>query len=297
LAVTAIISLTSLNAAAADAEYIPSEVLVKFKDGTITRDINSLHSTLNVSNKRELSKLKLHRLKLPEGITVEEAIIRYEEDPNVEYAEPNYIVHALATPDDPSFCQLWGLHNTGLDCAGDPLGTSDADIDAPEAWDLLIGSSIDSSNVIIAVVDSGVVYKHPDFSDNIWTNPAEIGPLCTDGIDNDNDDFIDNCDECANGIDDDGNGFKDDCRGWDFVDNDGSPFDLNNHGTHVAGTIAAQGDNAMGITGVMWDAKIMPVRFLGLSGSGSTFNAIASIIYAYDNGARIISNSWGGGWK
>ena len=200
-------------------------------------------------------------MKLPKQMSVEDAVREYEQDPNVEYAEPNYIVHALATtPNDTSFNLLWGLNNT-----------KDTDIDAPEAWDITTGSD----NTVIAVIDSGLAYNHPDFANNVWTNNVEVNGSAL--------------------IDDDGNGYEDDFYGWDFIDGDGYPLDLNEHGTHVAGTIAAQGDNARGITGVMWDAKIMPVRFLGLSGSGSTFDAIAAIKYAYDNGARIMNNSWGGG--
>lgn len=241
-------------------EYISGEVLVKFKKGTFSKNANTLHSTLKTSKKRELPKLRLHHLKLPKRMSVDEAVRKYEQDPIVEYAEPNYIVHALATtPSDPSFNLLWGLNNI-----------NDNDIDAPEAWDITTGSD----NIVIAVIDSGLAYNHPDFADNVWTNDAELNgsPL----------------------IDDDGNGYDDDFYGWDFIDGDGYPLDLNDHGTHVAGIIAAQGNNNTGIAGVMWDAKIMPVRVLGLSGSGSAFDAIAAIQYAYDNGARIMNCSWGG---
>jgi len=260
-------ALIPSNTNARDTEYVPGEVLVKFKDGTLAKDINNLHANLKTSKRKELHKLKLHRLKLPKQLSVEEAVSKYKQDPNVEYAEPNYIVHAVATtPGDTSFYRLWGLNNS-----------NDTDIDAPEAWDITTGSD----DVIIAVIDSGLAFVdsdlanyHPEFANNIWTNDAEI---------------------IGNRIDDDGNGYKDDIYGWDLIDGDGYPLDLNNHGTHVAGTIAAQGNNGLGISGVMWNAQIMPVRFLGLSGSGSTFDAIAAIEYACKNGARVINNSWGGG--
>ena len=246
---------------ARDVQYVPGEVLVKFKDGTPSRDVANLHAALNAKKKKEFPGMKLHHLKLSRQISVEEAIRKYEQDPNVEYAEPNYIVHAFATtPSDPLFNQLWGLNSL-----------NDHDIDAPEAWDIATGSD----NILIAVVDSGLAYNHPDFADNVWTNDTELNGTAFN--------------------DDDGNGYDDDFYGWDFIDGDGYPLDLNAHGTHVSGTIAAQGNDAQGITGVMWNAKIMPVRFLGLKGNGSTLNAIAAIKYAYDNGARIINNSWGGG--
>ncbi|MBI4825818.1 MAG: S8 family serine peptidase [Nitrospirae bacterium] len=292
LIILAITSLTYNNVFAAEPEYAPGEVLVKFRDSADVRSMQNVHSVLKATQKREFTKLKIHHMKLPAGISVEDAVKKYKEDPNVEYAEPNYIVHALAvTPNDTSFNQQWGLNNTGQTVGG-VVGTPDADIDAPEAWDVTKGSD----SIIIAVVDTGVAYNHPDFSNNIWTNNAEMANNnCTDGIDNNSDGFIDDCGECGDGIDNDSNNYTDDCRGWDFVDNDGSPFDLNEHGTHVAGTIAAQGNNTQGVTGVMWNAKIMPLRFLGLSGSGTTSDAILAIQYAVDNGARIINNSWGGG--
>ena len=244
---------------AREAQYVPGEVLVKFKEGTPAQVAANLHAALKISRKRELHKLRLHHVKLPEKVSVEDAVRRYQQDPSVEYAEPNYTIHALATtPSDTLFHLLWNLDNA-----------IDTDIDAPEAWDITTGSDA----IVIAVVDSGVAYNHPDLSDNIWTNAAEING--------------------AAHVDDDGNGYVDDFYGWDFIDDDGYPLDLNSHGTHVAGIIAAQGNNAQGTTGVMWTAKIMPVRFLGLSGSGSTFAAIAAIKYAYDNSARIINCSWG----
>jgi subtilisin family serine protease len=170
-----------------------------------------------------------------------------------------------ADPDDTYFGNLWGLHNTGQ-----TGGTPDADIDAPEAWELTTGSS----DVVIAVIDTGVAYDHPDLTDNIWTNTGETS--CSDGIDND------------------GNGYVDDCHGWDFIGDDNDPTDYNGHGTHVAGIIAAVGNNNTGISGVMWQAKIMPLRFLGVNGIGTTADAVSAILYANAKGAHVINNSWGG---
>ncbi len=246
-------------------EYVPGELLVKFKPGTEAYSAEGLHSALGSVKKTEFKKIKVHRIKLPDTITVDEAVQWYKQYPDVEYAEPNFIVHTLAVPDDQFFGNLWGLNNTG-----ETGGTSDADIDAPEAWDITTGSH----GVVIAVIDSGVAFNHPDFSDNIWMNTGEIN--------------------CADGADNDVNGYIDDCYGWDFGDSDNDPTDYHGHGTHVAGTIAAQGNNNEGITGVMWDAKIMPLKFLGVSGNGTVADAASAVEYANNKGAHVINLSWGG---
>lgn len=198
------------------------------------------------------------------GQTLDEAIAILSADPTVEYVEPNYIVSTQAIPNDSRFVSQWGLNNTGQ-----TGGRNDADIDAPEAWDSNTGG-----NTVIAVIDTGVDYNHPDLLGNIWTNPGEIA---------------------GNGRDDDGNGFIDDVRGWDFANNDNNPIDDNNHGTHVAGVIAARTNNNSGIAGINWSARIMPLKFMNAQGQGSTFGAIQAIQYAVANGARVSNNSWGGG--
>ncbi|MFT3879076.1 MAG: Ig-like domain-containing protein [Gemmatales bacterium] len=189
---------------------------------------------------------------------------------NVNYIEANYLYHASATiPNDTNFANLWGMNNTGQ-VIGGQTGIADADIDAPEAWDLSKGSG----NFVIAVIDTGVDYNHPDLAANIWTNPGEIP---------------------GDGIDNDGNGFIDDTRGWDFANNDNNPMDDNNHGTHCAGTIGGIGNNNAGVAGVNWNVKIMPMKFLGANGSGSGANALKCLNYAVAAGAKVSSNSWGGG--
>jgi subtilisin family serine protease len=153
---------------------------------------------------------------------------------------------------------------------GQTGGTNDADLDAPEAWDIQTGSE----STLIAVIDTGVDYNHPDLAANIWTNPGEIA---------------------GNGLDDDQNGFIDDIHGWDFVNNDADPMDDNLHGTHVAGTIGAIGDNGVGVAGVNWRTKIMALKFLGGDGSGTLADAIGAILYGAKMKARVMNNSWGGG--
>jgi len=183
----------------------------------------------------------------------------------------NTSIHATPfDPGDPSYGALWGLHNTGQ-----TGGTPDADIDAPEAWDIHKGSS----DVVIAVIDTGVVCNHTDLNDgihnNIWTNDVEVNG--------------------TPGFDDDDNDYVDDFCGWDFVGEDNDPTDYNTHGTHVSGTIAAIGDNATGITGLNWYASIMPLRIFGAFGFGDTAKSIEAILYAAKNGAQVINASWGGG--
>jgi subtilisin family serine protease len=202
-----------------------------------------------------------------------QAIRDLKRDPRVRYAEPNFVLHAADLPNDPFVPQLWGLDNTGQ-TVNWTAGTPDADIDAREAWSLSTGSP----GVTVAVIDTGVDVSHPDLAANVWVNEGE------------------NCAGCrTNGVDDDGNGYVDDWRGWDFVNGDNDPTDDNGHGTHVAGTIAAAGNNGLGVAGVTWSSKIMPLKFLGADGSGTTADAISAILYARAKGVPILNNSWGGG--
>ncbi len=204
--------------------------------------------------------------KVPAG-----AIEALRANKQVAFVEADSIMFMDKIPNDPYFDYLWGLHNTGQ--SG---GTPDADIDAPEAWDIETGNS----DVVIAVIDTGVDYNHPDLAANMWTNAGE---------------------NPGNGIDDDGNGYIDDFYGWDFVNNDNNPMDGHGHGTHCSGTIAAVGNNGIGVAGVNWNAKIMALKFLSDAGSGSTSDAILAVQYAtkmkLDYGVQVIatSNSWGGG--
>ena len=243
--------------------YVAGEVLVKFKGGATDLYAKSLLNQIKARQIQDFPFINVQRLKVPDSKKLPEYLELLRSDPQVEYAEPNYIIKAYRTPNDPDFSKLWGLHNTGQ-----TGGTADADIDAPEAWDSQTGSS----NTIIAVIDSGVNYDHEDLTNNIWSNPGETP---------------------NNGKDDDGNGLIDDIRGWDFVNNDNDPLDDNGHGTHVAGIIAAVGNNSKGVAGVNWSAKIMSLKFLDKDGSGNTADAISAIQYAIDNGAKVLNSSWG----
>lgn len=184
--------------------------------------------------------------------------------------EPDRALSTLAIPNDASFGTLWGLNNPGQS-----PGTSGTDINAPEAWETTTGSR----NVVVAVIDSGLDYTHPDLAANVWTNPREIA---------------------GDGIDNDANGFVDDVRGWDFANADADPMDDDGHGTHVSGTIGAVGNNAIGVTGVNWRVSIMGLKFLDAEGNGYTSNAVAAVTYATrmrrDFGMNVvaINASWGG---
>lgn len=190
-------------------------------------------------------------------------------DADVDYVEPNYIVTLEGVPADPQFSQLWGLHNTGQ-----TGGTVDADIDAVEAWDRILGSE----SVIVGIVDTGIDYTHPDLLPNLWKNPGEIPG---DNIDNDQ------------------NGYVDDVYGINAAANNGNPLDDYGHGTHVAGTIGAA-SNQQGVIGVSPKVRILACKFLTSSGSGTIadavecFNYINNLKYVKNQNIVITNNSWGG---
>ena len=259
-------------------KYVPGEVLVKFKDEAASLGIKSINVDGDAHEIKAfpVNGRVIHQYKLDGALSVDEAVLKFRSNPAIEYAEPNYLYWIKTIPSDAQFETLWGLHNTGQPVNG-TAGTTDADIDAPEAWDISTGSS----DVIIAVIDSGIAYDHPDLAPNIWTNPGEVA---------------------GNGVDDDGNGFVDDVHGWDFLMNDSDPMDpidLNpggnpGHGSHVAGIIAGAGNNGTGVTGVMWTARLMALKAGGVNGSLSTAAIVSAIRYAVANGARVINASFTG---
>ena len=214
---------------------------------------------------------------LPEGTNVLDAFLEFNGSGNVLYAEPNYKYKLFLVPNDPNFADLWGLDNTGQ-----TGGTADADIDAPEAWDIVTGNP----DIIVAITDTGVDYDHPDLKDNMWVNAEELNGNA--------------------GVDDDGNGYVDDIYGYDFAgavardpdDDDSDPNDMFFHGTHVAGTIGAVGNNSVGVTGICWNVKMMALKIFAddfrVEPTVFVSEAVEAIGYAVNNGAKIINASWGG---
>src|SRR5919106_2794373 len=267
LSAVLVLAGASTRAATAAASQTPKAVdgqlIVGFGAGVSRAEQNAVLRAAGATSKKRFGQIDavLVRVDKDEEATVVKVL---GSDARVEYVVPNHVVTIAATPNDPSFGQLWGLHNTGQ-----TGGTSDKDIDAPEAWDLATGDP----NVVVAVTDTGVDFGHPDLSSQRWVNALDP----------------------VNGADDDGNGLVDDWSGWDFVNDDNDPVDDHDHGTHVSGTIGAAGNNGGGIVGVNWNVKIMALKFLNSAGSGTTADAIASTLYAADHGADVSSNSWGGG--
>jgi len=255
--------------------FIPGELIVKFKsDININNDNNLIGPTgiksVDILNKKysiksagkiftnsKISTLKnTYKLTLSENNNLQNIADVYSNDPNVEFAEPNYIYRLCNTPNDQYYNMQWALNQS-----------NDADVDAPEAWDIETGSS----DIIIAIVDSGVDYNHPDLAANIWHNDDEI----------------------IDGNDTDKNAFIDDTIGWDFFFKDNDPMDNNGHGTHCAGIASAVTNNEIGVAGISWNCKIMPLKVFGKEGKGSLENAATAICYAMENGAQVISMSFG----
>jgi len=232
--------------------------------------MNSLHAKVGATVIRASRVVEgLQRVRLFDKTKVREAIRIYRQDPNVLYAEPNYIVRALTSPNDPLFSSQWSLQNTGQ--LG---GTPGADIHATQAWNLTTGSA----SVVVAVIDTGVDYTHPDLAQNIWAATTPFQAFDING----------NPLTCPVGS-----------RGFNAVYGLCDPLDDNGHGTHVSGTIGAVGNNGQGVTGINWQVQILPCKFLGSDGSGAVWAAVECLEVVKslkDSGINIIAtnNSWGG---
>lgn len=294
-----LLGLTSLalatSVAAIEAPHVPGEIIVKFKKGqerSFFADKSLSGLGLAKDRSIDLTNGSLSVLKVSDKSSLTQVLQELNENPSVEYAEPNFIysvnpiISARAMvkkvmespfadmnvdlPNDPQFGQLWGLRNTGSNEPKGKAGVEGNDVNALKAWEITKGSR----DIVIAVIDTGIDYTHSDLAGNMWVNTGEIP---------------------GNGIDDDGNGYIDDVHGYNFALNKGDPMDGNGHGTHCAGTIGAVHNNEIGVAGVMGDVKMMAIKFLTDSGSGSLEHAVKSIDYATKMNADLMSNSWGGG--
>ena len=254
--------------------YVPGQLLVRFKSGTAQALTVAAHDQRQARMVRSYRvPSNLHLVELPEGMSVDAAVAEYREDPNVLYVQPNFKYRLKERfPDEWMFWEYqWNLHNVNH-----WWGTPDSDIDAPEAWALTTGSH----DVILGVIDTGINYMHEDLYENVFSNPGEIP---------------------GNGLDDDENGFVDDIHGIDAVEHSGDPYDSHGHGTLVSGIIAAQGNNDIGITGVMWDAQIASCKafeFDGYASEGAILTCMdyfLSLKTRTENPVDIIAtnNSWG----
>lgn len=263
----------SLAAFANDPEAVPGEYVVKIKPSLTVhaQKAQMVGHSLGSYVKSTLPHQNIVVIKRPVIELRKTALKTLNANPLVEIAEPNFIYRINRTPNDPLLGQLWGLKNTGAADSSGAAGVVGVDVGAEAAWDIQTGST----NVIVAVIDTGVAHNHGDLAENMWVNAAEKNGVA--------------------GVDDDGNGFIDDIHGYDFANDDGDPMDDHGHGTHCSGTIGAKGNDGQGLVGVAWDVKLMGVKFLDGNGSGTLENALKSIDYATQMGAKILSNSWGGG--
>lgn len=239
--------------------FAKGELLVKYKNGTASAAAFSINAQVGASVLEQFPALKWQRVKLPENLSVEQAVLLYSRSNEIEFAQPNYYYNLALTPNDTRFSELYGMTR----------------ISAAAAWDISTGSA----NTVVAIIDTGIKFTHEDLAANIWTNPGEIA---------------------GNGIDDDGNGFIDDVHGYDFFFNDSDPLDEHGHGTHVAGTVGAVGNNSLGVVGVNWNVRLMAIKIYNSTGFGTTS---AMLINAYNYvrmmkqrgvNIRVTNNSYGG---
>lgn len=244
--------------------FVQGEILVKYRSSLSSLDQKDAIEREGAVRMARLGKKGWARVKLKKTLDVQAAIEEFKQDPDVLYAQPNFIYRALATPNDPRYGQLWGLKNTGqtITSAGgrdspsttNNPGVSGRDMNVEYAWN----SITDCSSVIVAVLDTGINYNHSDLAANMWNGGATYPN-----------------------------------HGYNFIEGNNNPMDSNGHGTHVAGTIGAVGNNGTGSTGVCWKAKLMAVRVLGTAGSGTSADIMNGINFAVDNGAKIINLSLG----
>ena len=233
-------------------------ILVRFKRGAPAQERAAVHGSLAGKVRSSMRRIPLDVVEIPSQADPRAMVAAYQRHPQVEYAEPNYRLSSNRMPNDPRFSDQWALQNTGQN-----QGLVGADIGVRPAW----RSTLGSEEIVVAVIDSGIDYTHPDLAANMWINPAPtFGDI---------------------------HGAR--WTGGNGTLTSGDPMDDDGHGTHVAGILGAVGNNGTGITGVTWNVRLMALKFLNADGFGSTADAIAALEYAIDKGAHITNNSWGGG--
>lgn len=271
--------LFSCTLAATPAQHVPGELLIKYRDGV---NIEAVHQASKATPLAHAPGKRWQRLRLSPESSVEEAVEFYRQQPEVEYAEPNYLARKAETiPDDPDYLasKQWAL--TNIEDERTCIEAEQACIEAELAWDLTQGSR----DIVVAVVDTGIVYSHGDLAANMWLNPGEI----------------------KNEEDSDGNGIIDDLHGVSIKDGviSGDPLDDDTadwHGTHVAGIIGAVGNNGVGISGVNWQVSLMGVKVLHCpivdntpdceNAGGTVSDIIEGIDYAITNNAHVLNLSF-----
>ncbi|MBK7891679.1 MAG: S8 family serine peptidase [Bdellovibrionales bacterium] len=277
LATLAVVTVPSVMLAQ---EYVPGEVIIKLKGSGKTMKaqafIGKAVSEKAMTLKGSYSGLNMHHFKLGDGQDLEVTLRDLRNDPDVEYAEPNYILKAPGQVGQEEVISMSDVRAQSAVAASSTVGTlaqTNAPIQLQNAWSQM-SSSV--SPVVVAIIDTGVDMNHEVFVDSgaIWTNPNEIA---------------------SNGIDDDANGYIDDVHGWNFAANNNSPMDDDNHGTHVAGIVLGTTQDIAAFPMQPAAIRIMPLKFLDSSGMGTTSDAVKAIYYAVNNGAKVLNNSWGGG--
>ena len=250
-----------------------TQIIVKYKNetksSTVISDAEKKHPSANIKKEKKLDRIKADIWSVAGSANLDVILDELNKDPNVEYAQENYLLSTSTLPTDTRFAEQWGLDNSGQTVGGQ-TGTTGIDINAEDAWGVTQGAS----SVLVGVLDTGIDTSHSDLQGSIYVNANEIA---------------------GNGIDDDGNGYIDDVSGWDFVNGDNSVFDSSasdTHGTQMAGIIAAEA-NGTGIVGAAPDVTLLPLKFI--SGSeGYTSDAIEAIAYAKSLGVQVINCSFAG---
>jgi thermitase len=252
-------------------EAVPGEYIVKLKPQLSAMNKQLAQAGLRSFIKSQILGQNIVVIKRPVFEAEKSALETLAHNELVEIVEPNFIYRTKRLPNDPKLDLLWGLRNIGQKDSDGQVGIAGIDTQVEKAWDIQTGSR----KIIVAVIDTGVDYNHPDLKENMWINEPEQNGTA--------------------GVDDDNNGVVDDIYGYNAINNSGNPMDDQGHGSHCAGTIGAKGNDEKGIVGVNWDVRLMGVKFLDANGSGTLENAIKAIDYATKMGAHIQSNSWGGG--